>query len=450
MINIHKIRLFLVVVAIILVITRYFFWWPKLNPGDLAFYNDQEELTFQGMVIKEPESEMDRLRLLVAGKDLAGRVLVSTKLYPKYSYGDLLEIKCRLVAPKTIDDFSYDRFLAKDKVYSLCYQPTLRLVSRGNGNWFYEKTLLIRRSLERSIDKSLTFPESALLKATLFGGGKELPTDLNNSFSVIGITHIIAVSGSHIVIITAALFNLFFSLGLRRKVSFYLVTFCLIVFTLVIGWPASAVRAVIMGLTALLAQQMGRLNNSSSALVISALIMLIINPLILFYDVGFQLSFLATFGLIKFSDVIESIIFRLKLKIPEVLGLRQSLIMTMAAQITTLPIIIFHFGRLSLITTLANLLILPTVAPIMFLGFLAAVSGLISLVFSKIIFWLAWPLLKYFIIITEVLAAVPLASIDGLRSGPWFLVISYSLLLLLIYKERILYVFKHKKDNLSR
>lgn len=433
--NLKWLRLSLLLVILTGAIIHYFSWWPKIDKNHLAFYNNQGQTTFQGLVIKEPDRRANHVKLTVEAPVvgihesplLRGRVLVNSYLYPEYQYGDLLEITCRLKTPEPVEDFAYDKYLAKFKIYSLCYQPKIKLIEKNRGNRLYGKILQLKNKLAKIIDSSLPIPHSALLKAILLGQKKEIPQDLLNKFSRVGISHIIAISGMHITIITAILFNFFLAIGIRRKISFYLIAASLILFVTMIGFPASAVRASIMGIINLLAMQVGRLNKSSWSLILTATIMLAINPLLLFYDVGFQLSFMAVLGIMKLSNKIEIIWQRLKLKIPTTLGIRESLTMTLAAQITTLPLIIYHFGQASLISPLANILILPLLPIIMILGFSFTLVGLISLSLTRVLFWFEWLILSYLIKVVEIFTSWQWTAVTELKVGWWFLIICYLL-----------------------
>ncbi|MFA5075821.1 MAG: ComEC/Rec2 family competence protein [Patescibacteria group bacterium] len=422
-------RLILIMILIIVASLRYLFWYPKITPDQLAYYNDQGSTTFIGLITSEPEKNLKNTKLVVSGQDLKGKVLITTYLWPEYHYGDQLEINCRLQAPQPIEDFAYDKYLAKSQIYSLCYQPQIKLLAQNQGNRFYSQILKVKNRLGQTIDQSLPSPQSALLKALLLGDRGDLPPELTAAFSRVSLTHIIAVSGSHLVIIIAVLMNLLLGLGLRRKVAFYFIVSILITYTLLVGAPASAVRATIMGIMTLLAQQIGRLNRSSWSLILTALVMLAINPLLLFYDVGFQLSFLSVWGLMSISPLLEK--WLIKVSIPNWLGLKDSLIMTLAAQIATLPLIIYQFGQASLVAPLANLLILPAVELIMILGFAATFIGLINLTLGQILFYLEWPLLQYFIKTTAWLASWHYSALTGIKIGWWFLIASYRIILII-------------------
>lgn len=437
MMKIKIVRWLLLLSLLLIALVRYFYWWPEKLPGNLVFYNDQNKITFQGRVAAGSEKAADKQKLVVAGKDFNGRVLVSTGLYPEYNYGDLLEISCQLKTPQPVDDFDYGKYLARFKIFSLCYQPGIKLLAQNQGSWFYAEILKVRDGFGAVMDKSLSAPQSTLLKAIIFGQRGEMSDELLQQFSRTGVSHVIAVSGSHVTIIAAILFNLFLSLGIRRKVSFYLIIGSLIIFLLLIAWPASAVRAVVMGSLGLWAMQAGRLNNSRWSLIFTAVIMLAINPLLLFYDVGFQLSFLAVWGMMEFTDKFEALWQRLPFELTNILGFRDSLSMTMAAQVTTLPLIVYQFGQASLVSPVANMLVLPAVTPIMILGFIFAFVGLFSLSLAKILFWAEWLLLTYFLKVIEILNNWQWAAIGGLKVGWWFLIICYLALVVWIYKDKL-------------
>ncbi len=442
--NLNKIRLNLLLGILAIAVIRYVFWWPEINQGHLAFYNDQDQITFQGQVVKEPDRRSDHVKLTVEGTKFKGRVLVNTYLYPEYQYGDLLEIKCRLKTPEPVEDFAYDKYLAKSKIYSLCYQPYVRAIHElplrelPLHERCYAQILAFKSKLAGVIDKNLPAPSSALLKAILLGQKKEIPQELLDKFSRVGVSHIIAISGMHITIITAILFNFFLAVGLRRKIAFYFIIISLVIFVTMIGFPASAVRASIMGIIVLLAMQVGRLNSSSWSLILTAAVMLVINPLLLFYDVGFQLSFMAVLGIMKLSDKLEMIFQKLKLKIPTTLGIRESLTMTLSAQLTTLPLIIYHFGQASLISPLANILILPLLPLIMIFGFSFTLVGLIFLPLAKILFWFEWLLLSYLIKIVEIFASWDWAAVTGVEVGGGFLLLSYVILSLILLRNKLI------------
>ena len=202
--------------------------------------------------------------------------------------------------------------------------------------------------------------------------------------------------------------NFLSHLFVPRRVIFWIIGICLILFTLIAGAGASVVRAAIMGGLLILAKREGRLYSIANAIVLAGAVMLFFNPYLLRYDAGFQLSFLATFGLVYLAPYLEKRFTRL----PEFLSIRSNSAATLSAQIMTLPIILFDFGRLSLIAPLANVLILPVVPLTMLFGFLAGAVGWVSLSAASILALPAWFLLSYQIWIVKILSALPFAAIS--------------------------------------
>lgn len=173
--------------------------------------------------------------------------------------------------------------------------------------------------------------------------------------------------------------------GFSRNRAFYFAIFFICFYIILTGLPASGVRAGIMGGLYLLAQKLGRQSVGIRVIVLAASAMLILNPLLLFYDVGFQLSFLAVMGLI-FLEPVFTKIFKNKI-----------ISATFAAQIFTLPILIYSFGNISFVSPITNLLILPIVYWLMIFGFLTAFLGIFSVQLGWILSIPCYIILKYFL-----------------------------------------------------
>ncbi len=229
--------------------------------------------------------------------------MVSTNIYPKYEYGDKLKINCELITPEKFNGFSYDRYLARYNIYSVCYYPSLsRETGQGldSKDLIYKKIFSFKHLLQDKINSSLNEPEASLASAIFLGYKKNLPADLQDGFSKVGISHIVAISGMHIGIISVILMSVLIGFGFKRKYAFYIATFLLILYIVIIGFPASAMRAGLMGFLVLWALNLGRLNKITNSLFLTAAILLFINPKLLRDDIGFQLSFLAVLGIIYF------------------------------------------------------------------------------------------------------------------------------------------------------
>ena len=235
------------------------------------------------------------------------------------------------------------------------------------------------------------------------------------------------------IIMTQILLFLALAIGLWRSQAFYFVLIILILYIFMIGAPASAVRAGIMAGLLLLAQKVGRLRTADRAVIFAATIMLCINPLLLKSDVGFQLSFLAVLGIVYLKPILDD---KTK-KWPNPFRLKDILTMTLAAQLATLPVLIFHFGRLSLISPLANLMIVPLLPVIMILGIVLSFTGLLWLSLAKIIAWPVWLLLTYVVKVVDYLSLLPLAVVEFKNISLIALICYYLVLTTFIWRKRI-------------
>ena len=194
--------------------------------------------------------------------------------------------------PAVFEDFDYQEYLAKDKIYLVMYWPKINQLAENQGNWFFQRIFNFKDKLRNIIEQTLLPPQSAILKAIFLGDRFGLSDELKEKLNISGTRHITAVSGMHMIIMTQILLFLALGIGLWRGQAFYFVIIILIFYILMIGAPASAVRAGIMAGLLLLAQKLGRLRGAGRAVIFAAVIMLLINPLLIKSDVGFQLSFL--------------------------------------------------------------------------------------------------------------------------------------------------------------
>ncbi len=306
-------------------ILRYQLSLPQESDNKIYFYNDQQ-IEFRGIVSKEPDQREDKVRLEIEAQKIfiyndwqkiSGKVLLTNYLFPEYQYGDYLQIACSLQKPEKINDFAYDKYLARYNIYSLCYYPKISKVEKGYGNRILAGIYKIKNYFVSKINQILPEPHSSFLAGLLIGAKKSIPPDLTAVFNKTGTTHIIAVSGYNVTIIAVFLLLLAQNLGLGRKKAFWLIIVILIIFDIITGLQASIIRASIMGALVLLASYLGRLSNIRNVLVLAAVVMLLINPKILVFDLGFQLSFLATLGLIYLNPVLIKLtkIEKYKLKI---------------------------------------------------------------------------------------------------------------------------------------
>ena len=205
------------------------------------------------------------------------------------------------------------------------------------------------------------------------GDKKSIDSGLNDKFSRIGISHIVAISGANVSILINLIMLFAVGVGLSRRTSFYFSSSVLAVYMILVGFPASAMRAGLMGFLILWAIHLGRLSKSANALVLAAAMMLLFNPKILRDDVGFQLSFLSMLSIIYLYPVLDG--FMEKIRITDKLNLREIMAMTLAAQIFTLPILVSSFHQVSSVFLLSNFLVLWSLPILMALLPVSILSG---------------------------------------------------------------------------
>jgi competence protein ComEC len=223
-------------------------------------------------------------------------------------------------------------------------------------------------------------PVNAMLGALLLGARTNVPREITNAFKATGTTHILALSGYNISIIFSTI-ELFLAKIIRPKPRYIISGGFIIAFLFLVGFSSSIVRAAVMGIIAGAVSKSGRITAGLTVLLLASTVMVIANPKILAFDVSFQLSALATFGIMGFEKAVES-----KLKfLPNFFQLREILSTTIAAQIPTMPILIYTFQNLSTLSLVSNILVLPIVPLIMAAGFSNLLLALFFLPMARLI-----------------------------------------------------------------
>lgn len=333
---------------------------------------------------------------------LKEKILLISEAYPKYTIGQAITAQGKIEIPKNTESFDYQAYLAKDQIGTLMNYPKIENVELSFS--IYEKCVIsffrsigyVRDEFTLSIAKALPEPHAALLIGILLGGTDTMPASLRESFRKTGTSHILAVSGYNVTII-AEIILLFLLFFLKRQKAFYFALFGIFCFAILTGAEASIIRAAIMGVIVLVARQQGRMYDARNALILAGFIMLYFNPQLLRYDIGFQLSFVATIGLLYLSPVCE--IFFNKLCMPIIL--RKIVTPSIAAQLAVLPLIISQFGLISLVALPVNILITPLIPFAMLFGFIVGSIGILSSGMAHIFSPLAWLISKIIISIVH-------------------------------------------------
>ena len=399
----------------------------KYNP--ILEQNLGKQITLRGVVSDEPDERESSSRLTVAldvivseSKEISitGKILVVASLYPKWKYGDRLELSGILAKPKnfsdetTLREIDYRAYLAKDGIYYEMFQPRVTAPSSGQGSWLVEKLFAFKSAFIANINRLIPEPHAALLGGLVVGAKQSLGKKLLDDFRTVGVIHIVVLSGYNITIIAYFIEWLFSRL--KKNLRLACASVGIILFAIMVGASATVVRATIMALLVLLARSTGRIYAVTRALLIAGFFMLLHNPKILVFDTSFQLSFLATVGLIYFSPLVEP-----KVKwVTEKWKFREIVVATVATQIFVLPFLLYKTGLFSIVSLPVNLLILTAIPVTMLLGFLAGISVFVSTVLATPFAWGAYALLSYELGVVEWFARLPFASVT-LASFPFWL-----------------------------
>ena len=375
----------------------------NISNDQLSKLNGTKDIALTGTISSEPDvrDTFQKLKIKVGGSI----VLVTTDIYPEYKYLDTIKITGNLETPTEDEEFSYKKYLMKDGIYSVMFYPKVELISEMHSHsvftFIYEKILFLKQKIRDSIQYNFSPPESSIMEGTILGDNGAMSQDLKDKLSITGLRHIIAVSGTHVIILSSIIMSLLLALGLKRTDAFYFAITFICFYIILTGLPASGIRAGVMGGLYLLAQKLGRQSLGIRVVVMACAVILIFNPLLLFYDVGFQLSFLAVIGLIYLEPIFTKMIKVLIKDLPAQAGKAENIIKivsaTFAAQVLTIPIILYSFGNVSFISPITNLLVLPVVYWLMIFGFLSSFAG----IFLPIVGWIlsipCYFLLRYFL-----------------------------------------------------
>ena len=365
---------------------------------------------------------------------------------PYFRYGDRLLVEGVISEPPELEGFDYAAYLARQGIAEVLEARGVELLGEGEGSAFYRTLYGFRRSLASSIAAVVPEPQAALGQAALLGLRRNIPADLTNAFRRTGTAHLLAISGLHVGILLGVSLSASAAV-LGRKHHLHLVAPLLVIwmYGLLSGMSPSATRACIMGSVYLASLAFGRQRGSLAPIGCAAAVMVAVSPSVV-YSISFQLSFAAIAGIAAFRDMFEdtlttaverrtawrSALRNLLVSITNTVGI------SLAATVATLPLIAFHFERVSTLGIPASVLTLPAL-PFLIAGSAgAALAGLASTSLAAPFGWLAWGAGEYMTGLVSLLAGLPGASVE-IGGLPVWVVAAYYGLLLVVYGRRVMY-----------
>jgi len=369
-----------------------------------------------------------------------GQFLIFSEPFPQYFYGQKLEIIGK-VKKKVINRF---------KTNFILNYPAIRVIEEEKNlniqTGVITGLLSFRRRLEDIFSRCLPEPQAGLLSGIVLGARRQMSEDFRQKLQKTGTIHIVVASGYNISVVAGLLISVMVRF-VKRGFAIFLSFFGILVYTLMTGAEPPVVRAAIMGSLTFLAQFLGREKDAWRALFFAGGVMLLTNPLLLF-DLGFQLSFLATAGILAFggqdSQLRKSFRLRKNKQVLKSVPLRifslpligNDLRTTLAAQVGVLPILLSNFGQISVVSPLINILVLPVVPLIMILGAITAFLGLLWQPAAQIANWFAWVPLTYFIKVIEWFGNLPWVSFEVGKISFWWGVGYYLVLGVIILNSK--------------
>jgi competence protein ComEC len=400
----------LALIAFCLGAARFAFTVPRVDAGYIAWYNDRDYGLLVTGTLAGPPDERDtytNLRLQVTQVNtgdqrlpVTGLILARVANGGDWHYGDVVRLRGHLQAPPSGEDFSYQDYLSHQDILAYMPDAEATLLPFTGGNPVLRLVYAFKDYAVGRVYQIFPDPEASLLAGILLGDDNGMPAALQQAYVNTGTAHIIAISGFNIAIL-AGLFVLLFSRLLGARKGALAAVIGITLYTLLVGATASVVRAAIMGGLAIFARQVGRRQNGLNTLAFTGALMAVFNPNIL-WEVGFQLSFAATLGMLlyagPFQDWFTGLLSR---RLPSDTARKIAgpvgayVLFTLAAQLTTLPVMAYQFGRISLVSVLANPFILPAQPAVEILSGLALLLGLVYLPLGKLAGWLAWPFAAY-------------------------------------------------------
>lgn len=356
-----------------------------------------DEVLLIGNITEPPQISENKISLIILVDRLIAnevehkinglvQINVKNNLIP-FKYGDRIKVIGKLKIPSILRNpggFDYQKYLLRRKILAIIWVDDKNIIKLGRGyaNPILTASYNLRDRISRIISDTVSdklFACASFLKGVLLGIRCVLPEEIRSQFMDTGTIHILAISGLHVGLIGLIFFFIFHKLArLSQKTSSIFTLLILIIFAIMTGATPATVRATIMATTIIVGRIIDRDTDIYNNLALAGLIILLQNPLTLF-DIGFQLSFLATFSLLYLTPLLEPKLWFL----PRYLA---SLVcVSIAVEIGICPLLILYFNKLPLVTILANIVVIPLLGVILVLGLAMVFVGIIFMPLANLI-----------------------------------------------------------------
>ncbi|HXG36616.1 MAG TPA: ComEC/Rec2 family competence protein, partial [Dehalococcoidia bacterium] len=399
---------------------------PSPSAGGIAVYNGQDAVRFRALVDDEPEERGSSLHYQLSVRETltaedewtpsSGGVLMTAAPFPRYAYGDLLELEGELKTPPRGEEFDYRAYLQRQGISSLISYPKVKLISEDNGNPLRERIIALRQELIEALDEVLPREQAALAGGVLLGQRSALSPELKEAMTATGTSHLLAVSGQNVTILAGLVVGGLAWLVGRRQACL-LALAAIAGYALLVGGQPSVLRAAVMGSLWVTATTLGRPTSGLHSLALAGAAMAAYDPQIV-EDVSFQLSFAATLGLMTLAPILSAQAEAWLSERPEIAAFPltrpvvETSAITLAAIALTLPIVAINFGTISLIAPLANLFAIPAFLAVAVSSAIAAALASVVPGLAPYLVWLAWPPAAYMTGVVKLFSSLPFASLN--------------------------------------
>ena len=343
-----------------------------------TLYEDEEVLSGTALIVSEKQEKEYNYTYKIKILDIGKSACKDTCLYLKVSkknetileYGDIITFEGEFQeasGKRNYGGFNYKEYLKSIKVYGTIKVDNFKVLEKNRGNFLISFTNKVSNSIKEKINSFVNNREAGMLIGILLGDDGNIEEDIEESFKVSSLSHVLAVSGMQVTYIITGMYFVFNSSLGKRKTRIVIISI-LIFYTALTGFSPSIVRASIMGIVIIGAGLFYRKNDIWTSISLSLLLMLISNPFLI-TNVGLQLSYLGTIGIILFNKTIFQILKNIKLKdkkyeykinrkiILAISKTKEILAVTISASIAVFPVMLFHFNLFGTYFLITNLLV---------------------------------------------------------------------------------------------
>lgn len=413
--------------------------------------------SIQAVVISEPEDKEYKYRYTVKIESIDGdttykgiKLILDIKLSSaKYlpEFGDKIMITGEIEIPNTSRNYKgydYQQYLKTKKIYGIIDASNVTKVEEDCLNIVSNFVNFVQKDMKETFTGILDEDEEGLCIGILIGDRSGISDEIEDDFKESNLTHMLAVSGSHITYIINAFA---ISIGKTNKRFSKVATIIFLIFFMILtDFTASVLRASFMGILVLIASLLYRKSDTINNLAISSLIILLINPYTI-VDVGFLLSFAGTLGIVLFADRITEFALNVLEKVtPKAIDIRNiktinyiitSLSITLSANILIIPIMAYSFSTFSFTFWISNILAGPVMEIVTIFGFMIYFISIFISSFASFLGIFLNLLLGLLLKIAQISSIIPGSSVYIKTPTIWHIALYYAIVILITYKSQI-------------